>query len=135
MARAVPYRQWLEEAAAATGVDVRLLQAVAAIESGFNPVARSNKGAVGIMQLIPQTARRYGVADSRNPRQNIIGGARYLADLLRLFDNDATIAVAAYNAGEQAVIRYGRRIPPYRETLGYVPRVMQVYSALSSQSL
>jgi len=135
MARAEPYRQWLDEAAAVTGVDVRLLEAVAAIESGFNPLARSSKGAVGIMQLIPATARRYGVADAREPRQNIIGGARYLADLLHMFDNDAAIALAAYNAGEQAVIRYGRKIPPYRETLGYVPRVMQLYSVLSSRSM
>jgi soluble lytic murein transglycosylase-like protein len=134
MNRAAPYRQWLAEAAELTGVDHRLLQAVAAAESGFNPGARSVKGAQGIMQLIPATAKRYGLADAYDARLNILAGARYLADLMRQFDNDVNIALAAYNAGEQAVIRFGHQIPPYRETRDYVPRVMNYYRALMVRS-
>jgi soluble lytic murein transglycosylase-like protein len=87
----------------------------------------SGKGAAGLMQLMPDTAKRYGVADRFDPRQNLEGGARYLRDLLRLFDNNVSLALAAYNAGENAVARYGNRIPPYRETLNYVPRVLDFY--------
>jgi soluble lytic murein transglycosylase-like protein len=79
------------------------------------------------MQLMPQTAKRYGVADAFDPRQNLDGGARYLKDLLQMFDNDVSLALAAYNAGEHAVAKYGNRIPPYRETLQYVPRVLDFY--------
>ena len=124
----------LAEAAAQTGVDWRLLHAVAQVESGLNPAARSPRGAEGIMQLIPATGRRYGVSDPLDPRQNILAGARYLADLLRRFDQDVDIALAAYNAGEGAVERFGRRIPPYRETRDYVPRVKRAYRALVAQS-
>jgi soluble lytic murein transglycosylase-like protein len=116
-------------------VDARLLHAVIAAESAYNPAALSAKGAVGIMQLLPGTARRYGVADAYDARQNIQGGARYLADLLRLFNNDTTLALAAYNAGEQAVLRHGGKVPPYRETVAYVPRVLGLYRHFASASL
>ena len=109
------------------GVDAALLHAVVTVESGYNPNARSPKGAAGLMQLMPATARRYQVSDIWDPRQNVIGGARYLRDLLAIFNNNMGLALAAYNAGENAVIEHGNRIPPYPETRSYVPRVMQHY--------
>jgi len=79
------------------------------------------------MQLMPDTARRYGVQNMMDPTENIHGGVRYLRDLLDMFKGRMDLAIAAYNAGENAVIRYGRRVPPYHETLGYVPRVLEFY--------
>lgn len=114
------------EAARTYQVDAALLHAVISAESGYNPAAVSNKGAVGLMQLMPETARRYGVENSFDPEQNIRGGTKYLGYLLQLFDNNPELAVAAYNAGENAVIRHGYNIPPYRETLGYVPKVLKL---------
>jgi soluble lytic murein transglycosylase-like protein len=116
----------VKEAAHAYQVDAALLHAVISAESGYNPAAVSNKGAVGLMQLMPETAKRYGVKNSFDPAQNIYGGAKYLSDLLQLFDNNLELAVAAYNAGENAVIRHGYSIPPYRETLAYVPKVLKL---------
>lgn len=116
----------VEEAARAHQVDAALLHAVITAESGYNPAAVSNKGAVGLMQLMPETARRYGVENSFDPAQNIHGGTRYLSDLLQMFNNNLELAVAAYNAGENAVIRHGYSIPPYRETLAYVPKVLKL---------
>jgi len=89
--------------------------------------ARSGVGAAGLMQLMPETARRYGVADVFDPAENVRAGAQYLRHLLKLFDNDLQLALAAYNAGEAAVIKYGKRIPPYRETAAYVPLVVSNY--------
>ncbi len=109
------------------GLESALLHAVISVESGYNPKAVSAKGATGLMQLMPQTARRYGVADAFDPLQNLNGGAQYLKDLLRMFNNDTSLALAAYNAGEHAVTKHGNRIPPYRETLHYVPRVLDFY--------
>ena len=109
------------------GLEPALLHAVVAVESGFNPKARSVKGAAGLMQLMPETARRYQVSDIWDPKQNLNGGARYLRDLLAMFNNNMSLALAAYNAGEKAVIDYGNRIPPYPETRNYVPQVMQHY--------
>jgi soluble lytic murein transglycosylase-like protein len=117
----------VEQAATETGVDAALVHAVITAESGYNPSAVSRAGAQGLMQLMPQTAARYAVRDAFDPRQNIHGGTRYLRDLLRMFDNDVELAVAAYNAGENAVVRHGRRIPPYRETQAYVPKVLALY--------
>ncbi len=114
------------EAARAHQVDAALLHAVITAESGYNPSAVSHKGAVGLMQLMPETARRYGVENSLDPAQNIQGGTRYLSDLLQMFNNNIELAVAAYNAGENAVIRHGYSIPPYRETLAYVPKVLKL---------
>ena len=109
-----------------TQVDLNLLHAVILAESAYNPEALSPKGAMGLMQLMPATARRFGVEDAWDPSQNIEGGARYLDFLLTRFDGDTEIAVAAYNAGEGAVDKYGG-IPPYKETQGYVKKVMKFY--------
>jgi soluble lytic murein transglycosylase-like protein len=122
-----PYQQVVQEVSQAYGLDSALLNAVISVESGYNPKAVSRKGATGLMQLMPETARRYGVANALDPRENLHGGARYLKDLLKLFDNDLSLALAAYNAGEAAVIKHGRRIPPYGETLRYVPKVLDLY--------
>lgn len=117
----------VEQAARATGVDSALLHAVISVESGYDPAAVSPKGASGLMQLMPQTAARYGVANRLDAAQSLHGGARYLRDLVALFDSDLTLVLAAYNAGENAVSRYGRRVPPYAETMAYVPRVLAYY--------
>ena len=117
----------IDAAASAYGVDPALIRAVISAESGHNPYAHSRAGALGLMQLMPDTAIRYGVTNRLDPVQNIHGGARYLRDLLKMFNNDLQLTVAAYNAGEEAVMRHGRRIPPYRETMDYVPRVLKYY--------
>ena len=122
-----PYASSIRAAGRAADVDPALIHAVIRAESGYNPSARSSKGAVGLMQLMPETAQRYGVLNRLDPAQNILGGTRYLRDLLRMFDNDLRLVLAAYNAGEAAVVMYGNRIPPYRETVAYVPRVMTYY--------
>jgi soluble lytic murein transglycosylase-like protein len=109
------------------GIEAALLHAVISVESGYNAKAISKRGAAGLMQLMPATARRFGVADVFDPADNVRAGAQYLTELLKLFDNDIRLALAAYNAGEAAVIKYGRRIPPYRETTAYVPRVVGFY--------
>lgn len=124
---AEPYVPMVAEAARRNDVDAALLHAVITAESAYNPRAVSPKGATGLMQLMPATARRLGVDNAYDPNQNILGGARYLKELLQRFDNDLSLTLAAYNAGEQAVIRYGNRIPPYRETRGYVARVLDLY--------
>lgn len=122
-----PFGPLVEETARLNLVDAALLHAVITAESGYNPRAVSRKGASGLMQLMPETARRYGVADIYDPAQNVRGGARYLKDLLRLFNNDLRLTLAAYNAGENAVARFGNTIPPYRETTKYVNKVMELY--------
>ncbi|MDE2048374.1 MAG: lytic transglycosylase domain-containing protein [Betaproteobacteria bacterium] len=114
-------------AAHANLVDPALVQAVIGVESAYNPRAVSNKGAMGLMQLMPGTASRFGVRDVFDARDNINGGARYLRYLLNLFDNNLELALAAYNAGENAVIRAGYRVPNYPETRAYVPKVMTLY--------
>lgn len=108
-------------------VEPALVRAVIEVESRFHSGAVSPKGAVGVMQLMPDTARRYAVADRRNPAQNIDGGVRYLKDLLARFEGNVALALAAYNAGEHAVDRHGRVIPRYRETMLYVPQVLEAY--------
>ena len=121
------YAGQIHAAARAANLDPLLIHAVISAESGYNPSARSRAGAVGLMQLMPETAVRYSVMNRYDPDQNIHGGARYLRDLLQMFNNDLALALAAYNAGEQAVVKYGNRVPPYRETVAYVPRVMTYY--------
>jgi soluble lytic murein transglycosylase-like protein len=122
----------IQAAAMANNVEAALIRAVISVESGYNPSAVSRTGAVGLMQLMPETAKRYNVTDSRDPEQNIHGGTQYLRDLLRMFNYNVHLALAAYNAGEQAVMKYGNRIPPYRETLAYVPKVMEFYGRYSA---
>lgn len=126
------YRAEVAEASRQARVDARLVHAVIAAESGFNPNAVSRTGAVGLMQLMPGTARRFGVRDSRDPTQNLMGGTRYLSYLLDFFQNDIALALAAYNAGEGAVLGAGRKIPAFRETIAYVPRVLEIYRRLES---
>jgi soluble lytic murein transglycosylase-like protein len=128
------YAKPIQDAAKATRLDAALIHAVISAESGYNPFARSSKGAAGLMQLMPATAKRYGVKNRLDPAQNISGGARYLRDLIRMFNNDVQLAVAAYNAGENAVVRAGNRIPPYQETMTYVPRVMSYYKKYRATS-
>jgi hypothetical protein len=124
---AARYASVIRDVALEERVDAALLHAVIAVESGYDARALSRKGAIGLMQLMPETARRYAVSDIWDPVQNIRGGARYLRDLLALFEDNLSLALAAYNAGENAVIRAGHRIPPYPETRNYVPRVLEHY--------
>lgn len=112
-----------KEASETYGVPENLLKAVAKAESGFNPTAKSSCGAMGIMQLMPATAKSLGVTDAYDPRQNIMGGAKYLGRLLKSYDGSATLACAAYNAGGGAVAKYDG-VPPYAETRAYVKRVL-----------
>jgi soluble lytic murein transglycosylase-like protein len=134
----------LREASNEHGVDIELLQALIATESGFDPGAVSPKGAVGLMQIMPATAQRYGVRADRktpvsqklfDPRTNVRTGTRYLRDLIRMFPNRLELALAAYNAGEGAVQRAGNRIPDYRETQNYVKTVMQLYTMLKPPAM
>lgn len=106
-------------------VSPHLLNAVIAVESGYNARAVSHKGAQGLMQLMPATAQRFGVTDPFDAQDNVRGGARYLKTLLAQFNGDLQLTLAAYNAGESAVVRYGNRVPPFAETLKYVPRVLE----------
>lgn len=127
-----PFHDTIRLVSRSTGIDVALLHAVITVESGYRADAVSPKGATGLMQLLPATARRYGTDNPRDPSANIEAGARYLSYLLKLFDNDLELALAAYNAGEGAVLRYGRRLPPYGETRRYVPLVLAHYQKLSA---
>lgn len=129
---AAVYAPLVEAAANDAGIDIALVHAVVTAESAYNPSAVSKAGAKGLMQLMPATAKRYAVEDVFDPAQNLRGGAAYLKDLLALFDNDMQLAVAAFNAGENAVIRHGKKIPPYRETLAYVPKVLALYRKYSA---
>lgn len=110
-----------------------LLHAVITAESSYDPNAVSRAGAVGLMQLMPGTAKRYGVLNRKNPYQNIKGGSNYLRDLLGMFDNNLVLALAAYNAGENAVKKYGNKIPPYKETQSYVKKVLSYYKQYKKQ--
>lgn len=127
LTRQAAYQAEVAGLASALQVDAALLHAVITAESGYNPRARSDKGAMGLMQLMPETARRYCVKDPYDPVQNLRGGSQYLRDLLQRYGNDPKLALAAYNAGEGAVDRHGKQIPPYRETRLYVPLVMGLY--------
>ena len=120
------YDAFIEHYADRYGVDPVLVRAVIQVESNFNPMCVSNKGARGLMQLMPGTAKRFGVKRVHDPEENIRGGVQYLSILLRMFSNDLPRALAAYNAGEGAVQRYGG-IPPYEETRTYVKRALTVY--------
>ncbi|MBI4290414.1 MAG: transglycosylase SLT domain-containing protein [Betaproteobacteria bacterium] len=125
-----PHGDVITKVAKRFGIDAALLHAVISVESGYNANAVSKQGAAGLMQLMPATAQRYGVADVFDPADNVRAGAQYLRDLLKLFDNDMHLALAAYNAGEGTVLKYGRQIPPYAETAAYVPKVIESYNKL-----
>ncbi len=109
-----------------------LIHAVIAIESAYDPNAVSRAGAVGLMQLMPATAKRYGVANRRDPSANLTGGIRYLKDQLLRFDSNLELALAGYNAGENAVEKFGNRIPPFNETQSYLRKVLELYSQHSA---
>ena len=121
-----PYVREIRDAADRYGVPVRLVSAVIRAESGFNPRAVSRKGAQGLMQLMPTTAASLGVRNSFDPKQNIDGGVRHLRGLIDRFPSNLPFALAAYNAGERAVLQYGG-IPPYPETQDYVSKVLFFY--------
>lgn len=123
-----PYAEQIERAAREASLDPALVHAVIHVESRYNAAARSPKGALGLMQVLPETAERYGVANvSRSVGANLSVGTRYLRDLMNLFGDRVELALAAYNAGENAVVRYGERVPPYAETRAYVPAVLEKY--------
>jgi soluble lytic murein transglycosylase-like protein len=121
------YAAIIKTASRENGVDASLVHAVISAESNYNALAVSRTGAMGLMQLMPDTARRYGVQNMMDPAENIHGGVRYLADLMQMFKGRMDLAIAAYNAGENAVIRAGHRIPNYAETRHYVPKVLGFY--------
>ncbi|SEP03006.1 lytic transglycosylase domain-containing protein [Nitrosovibrio sp. Nv6] len=121
------YGAIVEEIARTYGLESALIHAVVLVESAYNPKAVSKKGAAGLMQLMPETAQRYGVTDRFDPVQNLHGGARYLSHLLKMFNGDMSLMLAAYNAGENNVVKYGNQIPPFQETRAYVPRVLDFY--------
>ncbi len=125
------FNHHISAAAASHGVSVDLVRAVIQVESDFDHLAVSSKGAQGLMQLMPFTARRFGVSDPFDPRQNIFAGVRYLRFLLDLFQGNVALAAAGYNSGENAVLRYGG-IPPYKETRAYVEKVQSLLGTIPS---
>jgi soluble lytic murein transglycosylase-like protein len=133
LAKASQYDSIIEHAALSAAVESNLLRAVIVVESGFNSRAVSKRGAVGLMQLMPATASRFGVSNPYDAKQNVHAGARYLKFLIDRFGHDVRLALAAYNAGEEAVARNGGQIPPFSETMAYVPRVLKIYKQLGAQ--
>jgi len=131
LALGAPHLQLMvQQASRKHGLDPRLVGALVHVESAYQTQARSPKGALGLMQIMPATGARYGVGSTRellDPATNIDVGARYLRDLNEMFDGRVDLVLAAYNAGEGAVKRYGNRIPPYRETQDYVRRILKLY--------
>src|SRR5580700_5697170 len=133
LAKATQYDAIIETAAVSAEVEADLLRAVIVVESGFNSRAVSKRGAVGLMQLMPATASRFGVSNPYDPKENVHAGARYLKFLINRFGQNVRLALAAYNAGEEAVERNGGQIPPFTETMAYVPRVLRIYQMLTAQ--
>lgn len=131
----LPFDDAVRAAAIETSLEPALLHAVIAAESHHDTHARSPRGAQGLMQLMPATARRFQVSNSYDPAQNIRAGARYLRELRDLYKGDMSLALAAYNAGPEAVYRYGGHVPPFDETRRYVPKVMQLYRKLAVRKM
>ncbi len=123
----LPYHEYVAIAAQKFAIEPALLHAVIAVESNHNPRAKSQKGAYGLMQLMPKTSKYLSVKNKQDPKQNIMAGARYLRELMNTFNDDMQLTLAAYNAGPATVIKYGRKIPPYKETQAYIQKVMQFY--------
>jgi soluble lytic murein transglycosylase-like protein len=121
--RARSYDDLITEHSRSNGVRPALVRAVMQVESGFNPYARSPKGAMGLMQLMPATARQYGVKNPYNPAENVRAGVAYLRGLLDRYENNEELALAAYNAGPGAVDKHGQSVPPYPETRSYVSQI------------
>ena len=135
--RAALYDGLIVQEAETNSLSPDFVRAVIQAESAFNPWARSTKGAMGLMQLMPQTAAEYRVVNAYDPAENIRAGAAYLRSLLDRYDNNPKLALAAYNAGPKAVDRYGRAVPPYRETRAYVARITnsQVAAAINTHRI
>ena len=129
------YRSMVSQASSQFGLTPELLHAVITVESAYNATAVSSAGAMGLMQLMPDTAARYGVRDAFNAAENIRGGSSYLQDLMEMFNGNLKLVLAAYNAGEGAVQKYGNSIPPYTETRQYVRKVMEHYQLLLGQQV
>jgi len=127
-------RRMIDTIAAQVQISSDLLHAVIAVESNYDLKALSPRGAMGLMQLLPATAKRFGAKDPYAAAENVMAGATYLKWLMGLFDNDLELVLAAYNSGEQAVLKAGRKIPPYAETQAYVPRVMAQLQAATKAS-
>jgi soluble lytic murein transglycosylase-like protein len=127
VARSNPhYEPLIRQHASQHGLRPELVRAVIQVESAFNPQAVSPKGAMGLMQLMPATAKRFGVIDPFNPAENIRAGVSYLRQLLERYDHDEQLALAAYNAGPGAVDKYGSKVPPYKETQNYVRKITNI---------
>ncbi len=129
-----PFHEIIRAAAERYGVDADLIHCVIAVESNFNPKAVSRKNARGLMQLMPKTATRMGVTNIFDPKENVDGGTRYLRDMLARYNNNVTLALAAYNAGPENVERYGKHLPPYPETRMYVKTITQSYAKVKAKN-
>ena len=127
----LPYDKEVLSAAEETEMEPALIHAIMTVESNYNLHAQSKRGAYGLMQLMPETARRFKVLDKKDPKQNILACAKYLRELLNLYNGYLKLALAAYNAGPAAVQKYFGKIPPYKETMEYVPKVMKYYRQYS----
>jgi soluble lytic murein transglycosylase-like protein len=123
------WAQLIRQTADHLQLEERWLHAIISVESGYNPRALSSKGAIGLMQVMPATGLRFGVSELGNPQQNLLAGGRYLRSLHTRFNGRMTLVLAAYNAGEGAVLKYRNTIPPYRETRAYIEKVMRAYNA------
>jgi hypothetical protein len=131
---ATPFQRIIRDTAKRYGMDADLIHCVIAVESNFDAKAVSRKNARGLMQLLPETAAHLGVKDVFDPEQNVDGGTRYLRELLGKYNNNLTLALAAYNAGPMRVDQYGRRVPPFLETMKYVQRITKSYAKIKGES-